>query len=463
MNKKIEIGNRRKDYIYRTIDIVIYIANEREYKGFQKKLRDLNINNVFEVKIGNYHVHIFKYDGYHFCYFLATKIGPEAATNALNEVAKEFTNVQYIVNLGCCATTDSDIGEEKCVIVADRIFDADLRRETKDGTQYSGGEKKHYKITNIFKNVLSKIDDLGFKVKYKPLIASSAFISEEDSKSKVVKAYPYAAGLEMEGVAISNYALSREIEWIVIKGISDNALSTGDDEEKQIEATICATDLFFKIINSQSLERKRVNVFVSGALHRNKKYKNIREIEENCIYLGSQLLSNNYKIVNGLGHAIGNSLVSSVYFYNRDKEAGNFTDFISIYPFPRRIGLSKEAVSGFYALNRCRMLDQSVIAIFIYGKNTKGQTQNGMHDEFTLAESKNIHRIVIPQDDFYSRTLYKLLSENKFDGIDNDTYLKMSSLLSVGVNFKESVNIVIRMLSYLDDIYYENLKNNIDF
>ena len=444
------IGELQKQYVLKRTELLIYFANTDELNGFKRKLDVLNIRTN-EVEISEFIVEFFKYNDLHIAIFLANKIGPQAAYNSLMIVGNQFPNLKYVVNLGCCANTEDE--DKGCVIVADKIFDADLRKEKDSGTEYYGNENKHYKLTNKIRNTLRKIKDIKYEIKYKPLIASSALVNNKDYKEKLVETFPYAAGIEMEGLAISDYALSREIEWIVIKGTSDKGYDK-KDHENQEEMALYASDLFFKIIEANGISKSRVNVFVSGGLHKTKKYKNLEEIQNNSMMLCEKLLSNNYRIVNGFGHIIGPSFLTSVYKYIRDHKAGDLKDYIELSPFPRGINYGDNVIREYFTQNREKMIEKCLVSIFIYGRNTSDNSYNGMSEEFNIASSKYVPRLVIPQSDFHSIKLFDNLKTNKFDGIQSTKYKEKAKELSNNQSFDKSIEIIIEMFKILDDFYY---------
>lgn len=444
------IGELQKQYILKRTEILIYFANNQEINGFKNKLKELKIN-IHEVEVNDYVVNFFKYNNFHIAFFLGNSTGSQEANRVLNIVGNQFPNLKYIFNLGCCANAEDN--DNKYVIFADRIFDADLRKENDTGTIYSGNENKHYKLSNKIKNGLSKIRKIEYEIKYKPLIANSALINNKECKKKIKQSFPYAAGIEMEGLAISDYALTRGIEWIVIKGTSDKGYDK-KEHKNQENVSYFASDLFFKIINQEVLERNRINIFISGALHKTKKYKNFDTIQENVRLLSKKLLENNCKIINGFGYIVGENLLTSAYDYIRDNSSGDLKNYIEISPSPREINYGDKIIKQYSTLNREKMIEKSLISLFIFGKNTKTDSNNGMYDEFNISLSKNVPRIVIPQDDFYSSKLYDYLKNTEFDGIKCSRYLELIKDLPKCRRFEENINKITEMINLLDDFYY---------
>ena len=454
----MEIGQLRKQYILRRTDALIYIANNKELEGFEIELQKRGLLSSSSFEIFGYEIKFFKYRDFHICYLIGSKIGPAEVYCVLNNVGIEFPNLKYVVNIGCCATVEKRV--KNSVIFAERVFDADLRKETELGTLFDGKENRHSKLTNRIRNKLNKIENKQYEVLYKPLISSSALVKNRKSKKERINAYPYAAGIEMEGVAISDYALSRNIEWIIIKGTSDNAIKKGGSMHQK-EVTSFATDLFFELIELDALENNNPQVFVGGAIGEDEEKlldKNSRKrIEENCIYLGRKLLENHYKIISGYGNIVGPCMLFGAYSFMKEKGSSKLSNHIEVSPFPRLSDKHYNTAMQYYQSNRDNMITQCLAAIFVYGRNTDPEEYNGVKDEFDKAGSKDLIRFAIPVTNYYSDFLYSILKNDHFDGIGNLKHFehKLNSL-SKTPNFKKAVDIVIEMINIIDDYYFDS-------
>lgn len=441
----------QQKYILRRTEILILLANIDEFDGFIKCLDHYKVTNRVVVQINNFEIYAFKYNSYHICYFLVDGTGPRSAINALRTVADNFPNLNCVVNIGCCASTKLKVSKE--VIFADRVFDADAKKIKNKVNQFAIAENKHQTFSNIIK---SRIKDYksNYLINYAPLISSSGLIKDKDTKKLYVKAYPYAAGIEMEGVAVSDYALLRGLEWIVIKGTSDNGVNKKGNAG-QTEAAYNASDLFFHILDVEALSRTRAKVFIGGAISKNANTKISREVESNCYNLASCLLKNNYKIINGLGQIVGTSLVSAVYSHKRDTDCDSFDSYMEIFPFPRVVDKKRKAtVQQFYEMNRRNMIKQCVFSLFVYGRNTKDGEQNGLEDEFNIAGSFLEPRIVIPQAKYLSKKLFTTVLDTKFEGIKSKEYCDLYMTLIYKESFDIKIKKVIQLLDILDNHYF---------
>jgi len=453
----IENGTIQKSYILKRTEILIYIANDEEFKGFKLKLKDLGLTKSIYFEVDNFEINALKYGDYHICYFLGNDTGSRAMNDVLLKVGSEFTNLQYIVNLGCCGTLEKKAGNK--VIFANRIFDSDTRKETRKGTKFSIGENRHKFLENAVKSKLAEISCDDYEIEYKPLVAGSAVVKNIFTKKKIIEAYPYAAGVEMEGLAVSSYAIAKGIEWIVIKGTSDNCVSK-KGSKGQAEMSYKSTDLFFKILQNEILKLARTKIFVGGSINENESNNDLSKIEDNCVHLGNELLKHKYKIINGLGLGVGTSFVASVYSFKRSQGEEVFGDYIEIFPFPRRVDGQKLNLTPFYTQNRSNMINQSTISLFVYGKINNNVS--GTEEEFNEAGSKNLPRISIPITGYVSSILYSNLEKNNNDGISNENYLSKIKSLESEKHFEDSVKLVIEAFEILDDYYFGTDNGNIN-
>lgn len=449
-------GLFKTKYYYKRTEIFLFIANEEELKAFNTFIESHNIIISSTITINKYQVKLFRYNNYHIAMTCPMSTGGRGASDVLHNVANEFPNLQYVVNIGCCATTSRKVKNE--VVFADKVFDADLRKEKKNGTEYAIGENKHSTLSNRIKLNIELLSGKDYSLVLEPMISSSAVIKNKITKKQYVKAYPYASGIEMEGLAISDYALMRNIEWMVIKGTSDNGIrKKGGHNQKK--ATINAFDVFFKILNNKLLPLERVKVFVSGAVESDLEKNNhdlYLEVETNSYLLGESLLKNNYKIINGLGYGVGFGLVSSAYSYHRNDTSDPFSTFMEVFPFPRTKDVKKkESVRAFYQENRNNMINQCLLSLFVYGRNTDVNQYNGMIDEFNIAGGYYLPRIVLPTEGFISNRLY----ETAMDSLPKDIgdSLVVEIYRSIGNNknnFSEQIKIAILLLGSLDNMFY---------
>lgn len=436
----MDVGKLRRNYILKRADIFIYVANQTEYVAIKEFLHSQGIKLDRYIIEEQTRLNFFKFGKYHIVAMVGNKTGPREASNKINEICPKFANLSYIVNIGCCATRKDKVQND--VIFATRIFDADLRKE-KETTQFQIGENKNDKMTNIINENISKLSDDNCTIISGPLISSSALISNKEIKNKFLDVYPYADGIEMEGLAISDYAIKKGIDWVVIKGTSDNAIDK-NGSINQSEATMRSCKVFFGLLNLNALATKRMNVFISGSLIEKSNVKEEKQIME----LGNRLLEKKMKIINGLGYGVGPSLVASVYNYMKKQGSNPFNHYIDLYPFPR-VEERTDTINELYHQNRNKMIEQSAIAIYIFGDTNKG----GIEEEFKIAGSHFIPRIAIPIKGYKSEELFERMKANEYDTIDDKKYIDLYNSLNA-INFSNQLTILLELIQLIDDFLF---------
>ncbi len=442
----------RDNYLLKRTEILIVFANNEEFKGFKEFISgktSIKVGNTFFVA-GREITPIIAYN-YHICCFLTSSpVGGLSISAELNNVANYFENLAYIVNIGCCATAKKKV--EKDVIFAEKIFDADLKKEEKRGTKYYCSENKHLHFDNAIKAFVDGFKCQDFKAMYEPIISSSSLVRNFWKKRSYLKQYPTGKGIEMEGKAVSDYALQRGIEWMLIKGTSDNAIKK-DSSALQRPMTKYATQLFFGLLKKELLKRKRLPVFVGGAVAPGCEF-NDRDsyinVENDSFELGKTLYEANYKVVNGLGLGVGTSLLASAYDYCISNSINEISECVEVFPFPRMIGQKVNNLSEFYRKHRKMMIDKSLIGIFIFGDNSKKGKSNGLQEEYDECGASMLPRFVIPTEGYYSCDLF---DSHSYKGM-SDVIAKNCKKIKKENSFSNNLKIIMKSIQDLDEYFY---------
>ena len=447
----MKLNEIQKKYLLNRTEVLLYVANKEETKAIKEKLTLMNVFINIDLVVGEQTVLFFKYHNYHVALLVGESIGGRACYNVISKVGKEFPNLQYVVNIGCCAKTLKKAGNQ--VIFAERVFDADLRKEEKDGTKYSISENKHTLLSNRINTNCEKLFGKDYKLIFGPIVASAAVVKSIKLKKRYYKTYPYAKAIEMEGIAISDYAIGRGIEWILIKGVSDNGVRK-NGSEGQYNATANAFSVFMRLLEHSMLDLQRMKVFVGGAV-KDVDDSTALNIEDNCAALGNTLFKNDCKIINGLGAIVGNSLVAAAYVYRKNEDEVPFSSLIDLYPFPRTQDKNRKMNAlSLYEKNRNVMINQCVVSLFIYGRDRKSDEYNGLANESDKAGAIGIPRIVVPTKAFLSQKLYQIIKDNFYDGIKDKEYITLFDSLE-DKPFNKQIEIVVSLLKQLDDVLYK--------
>ena len=436
----------RDSYILKRTEILIAIVNEDETKGFLKFIGEQNFQIGKPFTIDRIDVTPMIVHGYHICFFSVYKVGSVSMITALGRIAESFKNLKYIVNIGCCASKEKQVKD--IVICAKKIFDADTRKEDIK-TKYYGIVNEHLYADNSIETFVNGFKEQGCQYLYKPIISSSAIVKNKVLKKKYLKTYPVAVGIEMEGFGLSSYALSKKVEWMLIKGTSDNGVKKNGGEGQE-KATILACKLFFGLLEHNKLEKARPSIFISGAVAPGYEFDHeyeYKQIEKESFLLGKTLLEKNYKIINGLGLCVGTSLLASAYDYCLKQCGLEINDVIETLPFPRMID---KPCNDLYRINRKKLIEKSLISIFVFGDNNKKGKENGMHDEYEGAISCYLPRFVIPYLGYYSEELSKKHLYSEMEEIVK----KECKKINVANDFETNLSIVLDAIEIMDKTYY---------
>lgn len=219
-----------------------------------------------------------------------------------------------------------------------------------------------------------------------------------------------------------------------------------DDLEKRYHIRVLLVDEYSDILSiiaelNHRIRNKRV--FISGAFSSYEK-----EIEEYSHtlskQLSSQLISSDYRIVNGIGRRFGTHLIGYANEYLAKQGIKDFERYLMIKPF---VGNKKDSQFN-KKRSREKVIGQCGTAIFVFGDldgNSIDKT-SGVLEEFEIA--KNQHKTIIPiaypgmiSEQIWKEvknniTLYPYL-EGKMEHLTS--YTKVSSLLDVVLEILDSV------------------------
>lgn len=166
------------------------------------------------------------------------------------------------------------------------------------------------------------------------------------------------------------------------------------DLEQRYHIRVLLVDEYSDILNiiselTQRIRNKRV--FISGAFSSYEK-----EIEEYSHtlskHLASQLLSNDYRIVNGIGRRFGTHLIGYANEYLAKQGIKDFERYLIVKPF---VGNKKDSPIE-KKHSREKVIGQCGTAIFVFGDldgNAVNKT-SGVMEEFEIA--RNQHKTIIP-------------------------------------------------------------------
>lgn len=443
----MKINAYKSAYLFKRTEILIYLANSTEQKAFYDYIGQNLKRPLTSISIDNTIIKFTKYNNYHLAIVLGNEVGSIPAISVIEPIYKYFPNLLYIVNIGCCASMMDSINANKQeVIFATTIFDGELRKELDENKkEYKHTTNNTNSLTNRIKNAVLNLNIKNVKLTIGPIISSSAIVNSSIYKNNLYNNFPYAEAIEMEGNGIATLAISKKIDWIILKGVSDNAKNK-QGNKNQYQATQYASYVFFQLLYENIFPLNKMPIFIGGALKNNDKFK-----ESNIINLAYALFDNNYKIINGYGLNVGNALIAAAYQYKTSVNNENIDNLIQIYPFPITLS-NQEIINQSYKANRNLMINKSLISLFIYGRNTKKDKYNGLLDEYYVSSSNNLINLVIPSKGYYSKQLYDK-KDAVIKVIDNEEFKKIYNSLET-LSPSDKIKATIKLLKLIDDIFY---------
>lgn len=219
-----------------------------------------------------------------------------------------------------------------------------------------------------------------------------------------------------------------------------------DDLEKRYHIRVLLVDEYsdiLSIITELNYRIRNKRVFISGAFSSYEK-----EIEEYSHtlskQLSSELISSDYRIVNGIGRRFGTHLIGYANEYLAKQGIKDFERYLMIKPF---VGNKKDSQLD-KKRSREKVIGQCGTAIFVFGDldcNSIDKT-SGVLEEFEIAKKQ--HKTIIPiaypgmiSEQIWKEvknniTLYPYL-EGKLKHLTS--YTKVSSLLDVVLEILDSV------------------------
>lgn len=219
-----------------------------------------------------------------------------------------------------------------------------------------------------------------------------------------------------------------------------------DDLEKRYHIRVLLVDEYsdiLSIITELNYRIRNKRVFISGAFSSYEK-----EIEEYSHtlskQLSSELISSDYRIVNGIGRRFGTHLIGYANEYLAKQGIKDFERYLMIKPF---VGNKKDSQLE-KKRSREKVIGQCGTAIFVFGdldRNSIDKT-SGVLEEFEIAKKQHKTIIPIAYPGMISEQIWKEVKNNitLFPYLEGKlkhltSYTKVSSLLDVVLEILDSV------------------------
>lgn len=405
-----------KDYRFielykQKINILIYVANEIEFSTTRKFLiKNSKNNKIISFIEDDNQYYISKLGSYPIVLVKGGTIGQihvSTCDEIISKALKSFHNINYLVTVGVCgaASNDVKIGD---VIIANGVIDYESQKIKKDGIIDRSQGIYQKTLSSIISSKVSLMKYSEFKVHYGKILSGNKLINNKDYADDLLKIFPEAIALDMEGYAIARLAMTYKLkDWLFVKSASDklyDKVGSANQEKSTNHALIVLKDIFDRkeIFNKSD----KIKVMISGAYTNITEDSEIKNVEEFTYILTKRLIEKGYKVVNGYGQCIGNAVIAGA--YNSLNGGQSINDVVEIYPFPR---IKNPAIADFLDSikyeNRELMIKNCSFCIFIYGKKNSDNLSTGMMDEFRIANNNKAFLIPVGATEFMAKELWK--------------------------------------------------------
>lgn len=139
--------------------------------------------------------------------------------------------IDYLINLGVAGSMKNDVFLYD-LIISKELVHYDVRKSQMIGRfPY----QETFKASDFFRNVAIKSANLiGKKYHVGKIATGESFVTDPKIKERIIKDFkPHC--VEMEGAAIAHVAFINNVDFIVIRSISDNASTSTNLNDKIIE------------------------------------------------------------------------------------------------------------------------------------------------------------------------------------------------------------------------------------
>lgn len=166
-------------------------------------------------------------------------------------------------------------------------------------------------------------------------------------------------------------------------------------------------------------------VFISGSAY---EYGSFGDYGKDFIRrLTSSLLQNDFKIISGFGHGVGNYVLEGALDEIYREPQARLTDQLRVYPFPLPNGYTPPGgPDHLHEAYRNDMISQAGTVIFLFGNKLEDiavREADGMRKEFEIAKTHGTLLIPVGASGYMSAALWQDLADHYDDYFtDRSTY-----------------------------------------
>jgi adenosylhomocysteine nucleosidase len=457
-------------YRYR-FNILVLTANDIEFASVKLILKKIQIGTEFDVfevldnnngqvyvlgKIGIYDVILTK---------LITQ-GSDTRNGVVNTItnANSLWVIDYVLMAGVCGALNTKNTPINSVVISKQII-AYENIKLKSGTIIDRAPK--YDSGQIYNKldqyILENQEVNGVKVKKGIVLSGAKLVSDLNKVEELTSLYPDADVVEMEGEGLASLCNNLKIEWLMIKGVSDDCVKkdNSSNQEVTMKNVVSVIEMIF---NREALfrikpeiHRKNNSVLISGSYPTNR--EDTEEVGNFTYRLVTKMLEEGLYVVTGKGTTIGDYVIAAVYDYCIVNRIDLF-DRIIIYPFVKDISPKQEVlVTKYKKHNRESMTKASSFALFIYGRKTRNDVDisaKGVYDEYTESFEKGLNIIPAGFTGYQSLNIWEEVHDKFLQHYPNSDKQLKDQFLRLNDNSlseEQKIDTIIEFIKSLKKIY----------
>lgn len=437
------------NYLIKKINILLYVANDVEYSTTY----DFLANPVEIINEGIQYV-VGKIESYYIALIKGGSIGPTQSNSVYPTIQKAcnfFTGIEHLITIGVCCSINDKV-KRGDVVVANVIADYEsVKVDSKIIDRSSPITVDNQ--GNIISSVISRMNFRDFKIFFGKIITGAKLVKNRKFILKLKSIHPEAIALDMEGYEIAKYYLANKLKsWLFIKSASDKGTNK-KGSEGQSECTKNSLKVLKEILcNPYIYPQPKIKVLLSGSFvfdNQDTKYA-----EKFSYDLTKALINKNYKIINGYGKCIGNSIVAGAYdSQNYQDTKKSLQDIIEIYPFPRIINEDiANSINVIKTNNRQLMAKDCSFTIFLFGLKDNNEDAKGMDDEFTIADNNSSFLVPIGATGYKSEKLWMKVNKdiNNYYPFNSERFIEFFNKLNIKTDPQKIISNVIKFIECID-------------
>lgn len=473
MNAFISIGKKEKEEIESQFNFLFLVHNEIEFEVMIESMEDpTGFNGILKYVDNERNKQVYylgKLEKYDIVLTKTADMGSidiNASNNVINN-SIDLWKPNFVIMVGVAAGMKESckIGD---VVIAKEIVAYERVRKGKNGDIERAPRFHSVRLYNLFDSVNEKIfmrdqpnftefgdqfgKEIGGKIRKGTLLSGEKLLDDDHYKKELLKDYPEAIALEMEGVGVASACINKRVyDWAVIKGICDfgDGNKSYHKYENQTIAMKQAVRLVKEVFSDENnfdkselkvpyYRLKNASVLISGC--QDPSSETFKNTEAFCKELTRGLIENQFRIVTGYGRWFGeyivNGVLQTIYDKFRDIDSVCYDHYLRCYPFPRSLKpdmtpSENKRLTVMQNTNRKLLTNEIGSVLFLFGyKSINGQPAevSGMQEEFELAAARGAYVVPVGATGGKAQELWENVNGNLTKYYPNRTEVELSKI-----------------------------------